>query len=154
KPAHDDHAGWSESDRRALRDGVARAVADIRPAFERYRTLLRNEILPRSRDDEHVGLKFVEGGVACYERLIKVHTSLDLGADEIPRVGLEENGRTRAEMTALGKRLFGTDDLTTVQKRLRSDPAVFFRTREEVEQKAKEALARADAAMPRWFGRL
>ncbi len=57
-------------------------------------------------------------------------------------------------MTALGKRLFGTDDLAAVQKRLRTDPTVYFRTREEVEEKAREALARADAAMPKWFGRL
>jgi uncharacterized protein (DUF885 family) len=154
KPAKDEHPGFSEPDRQALCDGVTRAVAAVRPAFERYRTLLRDEILPRSRDDEHVGLKFVPGGVACYERLIKVHTSLDLSADEIHHIGLEENAKIRAEMTALGKRLFGTDDLAAVQKRLRTDPAVFFRTREEVESKAREALARADAAMPRWFGRL
>jgi uncharacterized protein (DUF885 family) len=154
KPAHDEHASWSDVDRRALREGVTRAVSDMRPAFERYRKLLTQEILPRSRDDEHVGLMHVPGGAACYQRLIKVHTSLDLGAEEIHRIGLEENARIRAEMTALGKRLFGTDDLAAVQKRLRTDPAVFFRTRDDVETKAKEALARADAAMPRWFGRL
>jgi uncharacterized protein (DUF885 family) len=154
-PGRAEHPAWNDSDRRALREGVAAAVSSgIRAAFERYRALLRNEILPRSRDDDHVGLVHVPRGAECYSSLIKVHTSLDLGPEEIHRIGLEENARIRAEMTALGKRLFGTEDLTEVQRRLRSDPALFFKTRDEVETKAKEALARADAAMPRWFGRL
>jgi uncharacterized protein (DUF885 family) len=86
--------------------------------------------------------------------MIGVHTSLALPAEEIHRIGLAELARIRAEMITLGKRLFGTDDLAVVQRRLRTDPKLFFATREEVEAKAAEALARADAAMPRWFGRL
>ncbi len=155
KPGGADHPGWNEADRKALHDGVAGAVSSgIRPAFERYRALLRGEILPRARDDEHVGLEHVPGGAACYQRLIKVHTSLDLSPDEIHHIGLEENARIRAEMTELGKRLFGTSDLAAVQRRLRTDKAMFFSTRDEVENKAKETLARADRAMPRWFGHL
>jgi len=154
-PGRADHPGWTEGERRALREGVAEAVSTgIRPAFERYRALLGAEILPRSRDDDHVGLRNIPGGIACYERLIKVHTSLGLGAEEIHRIGLEENARIRSEMKALGKRLFDTDDFIDVQRRLRNAPALFFRTRAEVEAKAGEALARANAAMPRWFGRI
>jgi uncharacterized protein (DUF885 family) len=155
KPGRAEHAAFSDADRKALRDGVAGAVSTgIRPAFERYRALLRSEILPRARDDEHVGLLHVPGGIVCYQRLIKVHTSLELSADEIHRIGLEENARIRAEMIELGKRLFGTNDLAGVQRRLRTDKAMFFSNRDEVENKARETLARADAAMPRWFGHL
>jgi uncharacterized protein (DUF885 family) len=154
-PGRSEHPAWNDADRRLLRGGVAAAVSNgILAAFERYRALLRNEILPRSRDDDHVGLVHVPGGTECYQRLIKVHTSLGLGAEEIHGVGLAENARIQTEMTVLGKRLFGTEDLTVVERRLRSDPALFFKTRDEVEAKAREALARADAAMARWFGRL
>jgi uncharacterized protein (DUF885 family) len=55
---------------------------------------------------------------------------------------------------AIGARLFQTDDFAAIQRRLRSDPALFFKTRDEVEGKAKEALARATEAFPRWFGRV
>jgi uncharacterized protein (DUF885 family) len=41
-----------------------------------------------------------------------------------------------------------------VQQKLRSDPALYFRTREEVEAKAEQALRRAEAVMPKWFGHL
>jgi uncharacterized protein (DUF885 family) len=154
-PGRAPHADWSERDRAALAAGVTQALDQaIRPAFERYREVLRSEILPRSRSDEAVGLSHVPDGVACYESLIKVHTSLALPAEEIHRIGLEEVARVRAEMTALGTKLFGTGDLKTVQQKLRSDPALYFRTREEVEAKAEQALRRAEAVMPKWFGRL
>ncbi len=155
EPARAPHPDWSEPERRALADAVEGAVeAGIRPAFERYRALLRDELLPRARGDEQVGLLHIPEGGICYQRYIGVHTSLDLGADEIHTIGIEENARIRAEMTALGKRLFGTADLGAIQGRLRSDPALYFTTREEVENKAREALARAEAATPAWFGRL
>ncbi len=155
QPARAAHPDWPEADRRALAQGVNRAVEEgIRPAFERYRSVLREQILPRARDDARVGLLHVPQGEAHYQRLIGVHTSLDLSADDIHRIGLEENARIRAEMIALGQRLFGTAELTAIQDRLRQDPALYFDTRESVEQKASEALARAEAAMPRWFGRL
>ena len=63
------------------------------------------------------------------------------------RVGLREIDRIRAEMASLGEGLFGTRDVTEIQQRLRSDPAMFFANREEVETKATEALYRARQKM-------
>ena len=115
---------------------------------------MREQILPRARDDQHVGIGHLPDGKACYAKLIQVHTSLQLPAEEIHQIGLEENARIRAEMSALGGRLFGTRDLAAIQQRLRTDRALYFATRDEVEAKAREALTRAEAAMPRWFGQI
>jgi uncharacterized protein (DUF885 family) len=155
EPARAPHPDWPAADQAALRQGVTDAVEHlIRPAFARYREVLRNEILPRSRGDDAVGLRNVPDGLACYQRLIKVHTSLSLSPEQVHQIGLEEVAQVRERMTALGGKLFGTRDLAAVQQRLRSDPALYFRTREEVEAKAEQALRRAEAAMPRFFGRL
>lgn len=154
-PAKTPHPDWPAADAAAVREGVTRAVSEqIKPAFQRYREVLAKEVLPRSRGDTAVGIRNVPDGLACYDRLIKVHTSLQLPAEEIHRIGLEEVARIRAEMSALGAKLFGTSELATVQKRLRSDPKLYFQTREEVERKAEQALRRAEAVMPRFFGRL
>jgi uncharacterized protein (DUF885 family) len=155
EPARAAHPDWPEADRAAVRAGLTQAVEQqVRPAFGRYRDFVRDEILPRSRPDDAVGLASVPDGAACYQSLIKVHTSLALSPEEIHRIGLEEVASIRAEMIALGRKLFGTGDLAAVQQRLRSDPALFFTTREEVEAKAEQALRRAEAVMPRWFGHL
>jgi uncharacterized protein (DUF885 family) len=155
EPGRAGHPDWPAEDQAAVRDGVNQAVEGvIRPGFARYREVLRGEILPRARADEKVGLLNVPGGPDCYQRLIKVHTSLELSPSEIHQIGIEEVARIRAEMSALGAKVLGTGDLAAIQKRLRSDPALYFQTREEVEAKAEQALRRAEAAMPRFFGRL
>jgi uncharacterized protein (DUF885 family) len=155
QPARAAHPDWSQADRDSVGAGVRAAVEQgVLPAFVRYRDVLRQEILPRARPDDAVGLKHVPGGPACYEKLIKVHTSLVMDPEEIHRIGLEEVLGIRAEMTALGKKLFGTVDLAAVQQKLRTDPALYFTTREEVEAKAEQALRRAEVLMPKWFGRL
>ena len=153
-PAAAPHADWSAADRRDLAAGLDAAIArSIRPAFERYREALRTEILPRARDQAHVGLSNVPGGTACYARLIRVHTSLPLGAGEIHRFGLEEIARLRAEATRLGAEVLHTGEFAEIRRRLQSDPALFFKTRAEVEAKAAAALARSTAAMPRFLGK-
>jgi uncharacterized protein (DUF885 family) len=149
------HPDWTPQARQRLQEGVRQALEDgIAPAFRRYLGVIKSEILPIARDDAHVGLDAISDGAACYQRLIGVHTSLALTPAEIHQIGLEEIARIRAEMAALGGKLFGTNDVRAIQQRLRSDPALYFRSREEVEHKAAEALRRAEAAMPRWFGQI
>jgi uncharacterized protein (DUF885 family) len=154
-PARTPHADWPAAEREAFVAAVQGAVPrQIRPAFTRYRDLLRGEILPRARDDAHAGIAHVPGGAACYARLIKVHTSLELPAAEIHRIGMEELARIQTEMRALGKEALGTDDLAEIRKRLLGDRKLMFSTRAEVEASARATLARATAAEPRFLGRL
>jgi uncharacterized protein (DUF885 family) len=153
-PAKAARPGWPAAEVAALQAGVKDAVErSIRPAFERYAGFLRAEILPRARGEAKVGVRNVPEGLACYDRLIGVYTSLSLAAAEIHRIGLEEIARIRGEMSSLGERLFGTRELAAIQARLRGDRGLYFGTRDEIEAKAREALRKAEASMPRWLGR-
>lgn len=155
KPAASPHPDWPAADRDAFSAGIAAAIATgARPAFERQRAALRREILPRARDEAHAGILNVPGGSACYGRLIKVHTSLDLSAEQIHRIGLEELARIQGEMARVGQRALGTASLPEIRRRLRADKTLFFRTREEILAAAEGALARAQAAEPRFLGKL
>src|SRR5262249_23265772 len=78
----------------------------------------------------------------------------DLPAQEIHRIGLEELARIHAEMAQVGKQAFGTRALPDLRRKLRGDPSAFFRSRGDVETAARKALARAQAAEPRFLGRL
>jgi uncharacterized protein (DUF885 family) len=154
-PAAAAHADWPAPERLAFTRAIDAAIAGaIRPAFERQRAALRDQILPRARDEAHAGVSNVPGGAACYEKLIKVHTSLELPAAEIHRIGLEELARIHGEMATIGKKAFGTGALPELRRKLRGDASAFFRTRAEVETAARKALARAQAAEPRFLGRL
>ena len=153
EPLATKHDDWSADERKQFDRTLRAAVTTgIVPALERYRDVLRKEILPASRPAERAGLTHLHGGDDCYKKMILSRTSLDLPATEIHRIGQEEVKRIRAEMQELGAKVLGTSDLPEILRRLRTDPALHFTTREEVEGTARAALARAQAATPQWFG--
>ncbi len=128
---------------------------DIYPALTAYRELLAKTILPAARDDERVGMKYLPNGAQAYRTLIHEYTSLpaeECDPKAIHEYGLSEVARIRAEIGALGAKALGTSDLGAIQEKLRGDPAMHFRTREEVLAKASEALARARGKLRGFFG--
>ena len=138
-----------------LYDVLLALEEEVWPALRQYRDVLQKKVLPRAREDEKPGLKYVQGGLADYRVLIREHTSLPLeecDAKAIHEYGLAEVERIRGEISALGAKLLGTSDLAAIQARLRGDPAMHFATRAEVEAKAREALARARGRMRGYFG--
>ncbi len=88
----------------------------IRPAFQRYRQVLAEELLPVSRPDERSGLCWLgEDGADIYQRLLRCHTTVaDLDADRVHDLGLTELARLREEYAQVGAHLFGTTDLEAI----------------------------------------
>jgi uncharacterized protein (DUF885 family) len=130
----------------------AAIVEVVKPAFGRYRTFLREKILPAARPQEKAGLAAIPGGLQAYSTMIRVHTSLDRTPEQLHELGRTEIARIRGALADLGERALGTRDVAEIQRRLRSDPATHFETAQQIEAKAKDVLARAQAAVPRWFG--
>ncbi len=154
-PAAAPHETWSDTERRRFADDLAAAVGDrIRPAFERYRSFVRDEAIPAARGDDAVGLSALEGGERIYRAVAGAHTSTPLSPEELHRIGLAEIERIDGELADLGGRLLGTDGLEETLAQLRSDPALYFSAGDEIEAVARRSLARAQAAVPDWFGRL
>lgn len=146
---------WSPGDRARFTDALGEAVATrIRPALERLAPVLAGEILPAARPAAHPGLGHMPGGREAYRRLIRVHTSLDLEPEELHAIGLAEIERIDREIEELARRTIGARDLADGLERLRSDPALYFATAAEVRGVAERSLARAQEAVPDWFGRL
>ncbi len=153
--------------RAGLRDNLA-------PALASYRAALHDRLLPVARSDDRPGLASLPGGRELYARLIVAHTGLPLMAQELHDFGLAEIARIRHEMAVLGEKSFGSgvagvpgapgampagparEDaiVAMVQEHLRSDPALHFATRDEVQAAAEAALRRAEAAVPAAFGLL
>jgi uncharacterized protein (DUF885 family) len=137
------------------RDRLARTVVDvIRPAYERYRHELQETVLPASRSEEKTGVRWLPDGEEIYARAIRRHTSLDLTPLEIHNIGLEEIARLEDEYRAMGARVLGTSDLAQIYDRLRNDPDLRFGDGEQIVAAAQDAMDRARAAIPDWFGRL
>ncbi|WP_433193302.1 DUF885 domain-containing protein [Nocardia sp. CA-107356] len=148
-------ADWDwEAAWRAELTEVARDV--IRPAFQRYRDVLADELRPAARPDDKCGLCWLGAdGEDIYRRQLRRHTTLpDLGAEQIHELGLSELALLREEYAAVGTRLFGTTDTTEIFTRLRRDPELRYVSGEEIMADAQRALGAAVAEMGNWFGRL
>jgi uncharacterized protein (DUF885 family) len=123
----------------------------VRPALGAYLAVLRDEVQPFVRDEEHAGISFVEGGPDDYRKLIGFHTSLKLSAEEIHRIGEEEVERLHGEICALGEKIFATGEFAAIQEHLRSDPSLHYSTSEQVLEAATGAISRAEQALPEYF---
>ncbi len=141
-----------EGQARFRADVLAVVRDEIYPAFERLRTVISERVLPSARDDDHAGLSWVPGGAEAYDLRIRRQTSLELSAAEIHAIGLAEVAHIRAEIADLGERVFGTREVAEIQRRLRTDAALHFATRDEVEAKAAACLERANEVVPVAFG--
>ncbi len=122
-----------------------------RPAMARLLVGLRDELLPSSRSDAEVGLRFVPGGEGAYRTAVRRHTTSDLTPDEIHRIGLELLAELNSEWEEVGSRVFGPIGPVEVRARLRDDPALRFRSSEEIVRMVEGALQRAEAIRDRWF---
>src|SRR6266571_3730601 len=125
---------------------------EIIPAMRRYREFLAAEYLGRARTE--IGVFANPHGMDCYRASIRAATGLTLAPDSIHNLGLATVEALEDSMQVIAIRSFGTSDVSRLLERLRSDTAFTFHTREEMLARARDALERARAAIPKWFGRL
>ena len=136
----------------AFRAAVARAITgEINPAVRRYRDFLANEYLPKAR--EAIAVSANPSGAACYRATIRAFTTLDADPDSVYATGLAQMARVEGEMRTIAARSFAGESLATLIPKLRTDPRYTFRSGQEIIDTSQAAIARAKAAMPKWFGR-
>jgi uncharacterized protein (DUF885 family) len=146
-PAGTDPARWRDRLRQLV-------VATVRPAMAAYRTCLEREVLPHARSDDRAGLCHLPDGEAVYRDAARRHTTTERDLDELHRLGQELVAGLAEEYRTLGSRALGTSDLGELLGRLRGDPALRFHTAAEILQSARDALDRANAALPGFIGRI
>ncbi len=125
---------------------------DVVPAIRRYRAVLETEALPTGRSDENSGLSWLPGGDEMYRAMIRVSTSTQRSAQDLHDAGLALFEQLNAEFAELGSEIWGTRDLAAIHERLRTDPALRYESSGEILSTAIEAVRRAEAAAPAWFG--
>ncbi|MEA3511112.1 MAG: DUF885 domain-containing protein, partial [Actinomycetota bacterium] len=126
----------------------------VRPAVERQRDALRDEVLPVSRPEGKEGLHWLPDGDLVYARSIHRYTTLPMQAGEIHEVGRQQIARLADEYRQIGSDALGTSDLEAIFSRLRDDPDLHHTTGEGVRIAAEAAFEKARAAIGDWFGRI
>jgi uncharacterized protein (DUF885 family) len=134
-----------------LRDATRLVGEGVRPALRALTARLRTELLPLGRTGSDIGIHAVPGGPQGYAAAIRRHTTTELTAPEIHRIGLDVLEEMRAEWAVVGGRALGETEFPRIAERLRSDPALRFETSAEIVAVARGALQRAEAVRDTWF---
>jgi uncharacterized protein (DUF885 family) len=127
-----------------------RLLADsVCPAVRRYRDFLDKEYLAGARDS--LGVSALPNGSEIYRALFRQSTTLDRPAEETFRLGQEAVQKYESEVAAIGREIIGSSDLDVIRAKIKSDPANYFRDREDLMAFSRDAVERARRAMPQWF---
>jgi uncharacterized protein (DUF885 family) len=126
----------------------------VRPAVERFRNVLRDEVAPHARPDEKCGLVHLPDGESTYAKAAAFYTTVDTSPTDIHQIGLDQVASLAEEYSELGREVVGTSDVPSVFAALRDDPALHHTSGEEIVAASKAAMAKARAAMGDWFGRV
>lgn len=119
-------------------------VADgIYPALKRYRDFLSQDYLPAARDT--LGLDALPDGAACYQALLRHHTTLDRTPAEVVATGEAAVARNLSEIAAIGQARFGTGHLPAILKAMQAAPENRFNSPRELLDFSNLVLARTIA---------
>jgi len=146
-------ASVPESDRARLRAAGRKAITG--GVVAGYRTLLEfmtGEYIPGARTT--LGASDLPDGREYYARQIRHFTTLDLTAEEIHAIGLEEVARIRGEMEEIVKQVGFEGSFGEFLAFLRSDPRFYATSADELLKDAAWIAKRMDGKLPELFGRL
>ncbi|HWE24401.1 MAG TPA: DUF885 domain-containing protein [Myxococcales bacterium] len=144
--------GLPENERGAARDRIRAAlIQHLLPGLRRYRDFLANELLSKARAES--GLWALPAGDVCYAALVAHHTGTKRTPQELHDLGEKTLASIEQEMEQIA-RAEGAASAKEYRARLEHSPQQFRKTAESLLQWNRATLARAQAALPRAFGRL
>ena len=134
-----------------LREEARLAIAEaVAPAYRDLLQFMRQEYLPNTRTT--LGAREFPNGETYYAQQIRQYTTLDLTAEEIHRIGLDEVARITAAMEAVKDEAGFEGSLGEFVNFLRTDPQFVAATPDELMGVAAYAAKRADDKLGEYFG--
>ena len=124
----------------------------VLPAYDQLSSYVDNQYLPRCVKTEGVG-SWSDGDKA-YARMIRLHTTTDMSADEVHRLGLSEVARIRGEMEKVKKEMAFAGSLDEFIRHMRKSEEQRFKSAAELYQAAERILDRAKPKMRKLFVRV
>lgn len=117
----------------------------VTPAIRGYRDFLRDSYIPAAR--ESLSVLDLPDGRACYNAMLRSYTTLDRPGEAVAALGERTVAANVADIRAIGKTLYGTDDFGQIVARVNADPAERFASKDEVVAYNREVVARARVAV-------
>ena len=134
-----------------LREAGRTAIAEqVTPAYAQWLAFFREEYLPNTRTT--LGASEFPDGAAYYAQQIRQYTTLDLTAEQIHRIGLDEVARITAEMEQVKDEAGFDGTLAEFVTFLRTDPQFVARSGDELMGVSSYVAKGVDGKLADYFG--
>ncbi|MBT8049116.1 MAG: DUF885 domain-containing protein [Xanthomonadales bacterium] len=122
------------------------------PAYQRLYDFFQEEYVPGAR--KTLGASALPGGERFYRSQISKYVTLDMGADEIHRIGREQVARIRGEMDSIIEEVDFEGDFAAFLEFLRTDEQFYAKTPKELLAFASYYAKKIDGRLPMIIGHL
>ncbi|MCG9697996.1 DUF885 domain-containing protein [Shewanella sp. Isolate11] len=144
---------FSKQEKQQLTEQGKDLVANtVMPTYQAFFDFMTKEYIPGARTT--IGASTLPDGREYYENRVRYFTTLNMTADEVHELGLKEVKRIRAEMQAVIDKVGFEGDFAAFLKFLRTDPQFYPKTPLELLEYASYIAKKADAILPKYFGKL
>ncbi len=137
---------------RIREQGTAAILEAVVPGYAAFSKFMKEEYIPNGT--EGIAATDLPNGEAYYDHQVKYYTTLDVTADQVHEIGLQEVERIRAEMDAILEELEWKDTFDAFLEFLRTDPRFYAETPQDLLKEASFIAKEVDGKLPAYFGTL
>jgi uncharacterized protein (DUF885 family) len=140
----------SASDKANLQNRARQIIEQqVIPQYQAFYDFMTQEYLVNAR--QTIGAAAMPNGLAFYNNRVRHYTTLDMDAEQVHQLGLQEVARIKSEMATIIKDLEFAGSFADFLHFLRTDPQFYAKTPEQLLEKAAWLAKKADAILPRLF---
>ena len=130
-------------------EAVATLTNKVFPSYQKFYDFMVNTYQPAAK--QNIAASSLPNGREYYDNRVKHFTTLEMTADEVHDIGLQEVARIRADMETIIKELAFKGSFADFVEFLRTDPQFYAKTPEELLKEASYISKKMDAKLPALF---
>ena len=131
--------------------GVAHTTIqkDVIPSFQKIKSFFETEYYPQTR--KAIGVSQTPNGAAFYKDRIAYYTTLDMTAEEVHQLGLNEVAKIKNAMESIIEEVDFQGNFEDFFAFLRSDKQFYAQSGDELLMRARDIAKRLDEQLPKFF---
>ena len=133
-------------------EGHALVEQKVLPLYQKFYDFMTKEYIPNAR--ENIAASSLPNGAEFYENRVRYYTTLGMTSAQVHELGLKEVQRIRQEMEQIIASVGFKGSFADFLHFLRTDPQFYTTSAEQLLKEAAFIAKKADAMLPKYFGKL
>lgn len=133
-------------------EGRALVEQKVLPLYQNFYDFMTKEYIPNAR--ENIAASSLPNGAEFYENRVRYYTTLNMTSTQVHELGVKEVQRIRQEMEQIIASVGFKGSFADFLHFLRTDPQFYTTSADQLLKEAAFIAKKADAMLPKYFGKL